>query len=618
MKTTDDRDDVLNALQLAAMAMLLPWTWATLTTWLAQATGMRFSLYALLTCLGGAALVMLSPRMAGKPRLPTPKTVALVVTLALIAGLSTLAFNRPDADDYNYLPNAAYFVAHPDAAMGFRVHYLHSPTHALHSFAWGTSTPFEYAQAAVASVTGLDFLDVYYHITPALIGATTFLALLAITLSFVRRPHSAIVATLLALVAVCLIHDTHRAIGNLYLSRAFQGKFAFIATALPFYMHFSLRYFETRSPRILALLAAIAIASLGMTASALFVLIFASLVMSIVFVAAFRSGDAARDVRTLFLQQLPLVPLLAYGLVYKVFFGDSLGANSLANTTWPRTVAGHLDFYFENGFSMSLAVYGLSWILALLLLKGTARRTLLIMGLAPMAVVLNPWIGDRAIALLHLENIFWRLFYILPFPATIAIVFANAHAFLADRSSKIVRTSIDTAALALSAAMLVAVVPMSRGLFNQPFRHKLPESGFPSLDRAMAGTFGGVVLAPHPLSGLIAVRAPNASSIAVKTDVERVLLNEVGMLDDANARIAAAQFLVAGDPSLTRDFQTIVARYRPAHIVVAMPALARVEAALAASGSAYCIALRDEGHVLLSRSMPCLPSAAQPTVSASE
>jgi hypothetical protein len=134
----------------------------------------------------------------------------------------------------------------------------------------------------------------------------------------------------------------------------------------------------------------------------------------------------------------------------------------------------------------------------------------------------------------------------------------------------------------------------------------------------MAGTFGGVVLAPHPLSGLIAVRAPNASSIAVKTDVERVLLNEVGMLDDANARIAAAQFLVAGDPSLTRDFQTIVARYRPAHIVVAMPALARVEAALAASGSAYCIALRDEGHVLLSRSMPCLPSAAQPTVSASE
>lgn len=591
------------------LILLLPFAWAAPLTWLAQAMEMRFAHYAWIFCTGLFVLLFLvlwlmDGKLTFKISLP-PKTVIYAICISMISGGGALLFNRVDADDFYYLANATYFVAHPQSRMGLEINFIYSPDLKLTSFTWGTSTPFEYAQAAIAYVTGFSILQIYYYLNPILMGIGSYFSLFLCTSLFLKRTHANLLGALGAIVVVSFIDDTIRAVGNLYVTRIFQGKVAFLAVALPVYFYVSFLYFGGLSKKLLWLLGIIALASIGMTASSLFILVFASLTVAIVLLVECWMTENLRLLRPICLLQLPLIPVFLYGITYKFFFGKGLEANSLANADWPTTMVGHALFYFNNGFSWSGAIYFSCWLFAIYALAGWGRRVILLWGIVPWFIFLNPWLGDFFIKKLYLENIYWRLFFILPFPLVIAITVSNfveKILLTLPTRSRVISLGATSAFLA---GLLLFFVPTWRNLLNWPIREKIPHPQSVVLEHIFSQGLSGVVLAPDPVSGLIALKAPEAVNIVIRLGVEQVLFSNAGAPDEAWNRFWAAHFLWSADKTHAVDFKKIVLRYRPDHIVVAASAFSTVYSVLASSRNIYCVSMEDDKYVLLTRETHC-------------
>lgn len=529
----------------------------TVLTHLAQMVNLPFQLYAQLAlgiCLVTVAVWFLffKPWTAQISKYDTT-ALLILVGLGFVGSLISLIVNRPDDDDFYYVPNVIFYLQNPQALMGFNIHYLFSSQEPFASFSWATANAYEYIQALIAFGFRLRYLDVYYLIMPALAGFLIPLALYLAIVHFSDDTFSAVIGTLVTIGIILLLGETHRTFGNFSFVRIFQGKAILLSLGIPLFIAFSMNYFAQPTYKTGLGLLFLATGLVGLSSSAIFMLPALACVLALAYVIS--------------MQRYPFTMLVGYfaslgyvvAVALYVFLFWKLGLDnaSPANQGWPTTFFGHVNFFVNPKAPLTpLALIG-STLLAAFVLSGRRRQFLLLWAIASIVLFLNPLSASFLIPHVTSANAYWRMFYIYPFPIMTGIIAATLfthlnHGSLAKRVAVVLTTGI----LLVGLLFLSPTSVFYHQDLGRP-TYKLILHKWRQATAITQVTPAGVMLAPEPIAGIVAMLDARFPQIRVRMDAERTWLPS---LEEANVRIAAAEYIdgKGGDFSA---LQTVVKLY---------------------------------------------------------
>ena len=116
-----------------------------------------------------------------------------------------------------------------------------------------------------------------------------------------------------------------------------------------------------------------------------------------------------------------LAPVAAAAWEFHSIAQRSLSTRSLISTGFPLTFQGQLDFFINPDLPLTPILFCTAFILVLLC--SAHRRFFAIWVVLIFAVFLNPLVIGFILRTVTPETIYWRLFYLLPFPIIVAIAF---------------------------------------------------------------------------------------------------------------------------------------------------------------------------------------------------
>ncbi len=338
-------------------------------------------------------------------------TLFSLLLISLVGALLGLLSFRPDPDDFYYAPNAVYYLKNPGASMGFIVHFIQSESPII-SRVWGTSLPYEYARAAVAYITGADFLTVYYFFTSTLVGGIIPLSYFYLLAQLTNSIHKAVFGTFVAVALVLFMGDTHRAPGNFAFVRAFQGKTLLIAAGIPLFSGATLEFFREASVRAWILLFVTATGLIGATAST------AVLLLALASVLAFAVLLTRRMYKETIRKWVPygasLLYVVSYAILLVIFSTNDLGVESPVNEGWPTTFWGHAGFFLDIKQPVTPVLVLVGTVVALIYGIGRGAYFVALWCIFAVSFYINPLVSNFYISELTSPNIYWRLFYIYP------------------------------------------------------------------------------------------------------------------------------------------------------------------------------------------------------------
>jgi hypothetical protein len=313
--------------------------------------------------------------------------------------------------------------------------------------------------------------------------------------------------------------------------------------------------------------------------------------LAVVLVAAYAAVSQNHKIfiKTLLGYLLSSSYLIVYILVTLMFFDrESVSASSPISEDFPVTFLGHAGFFFEqSGPATPIALIG-STILALLMTSGTARKFILAWIAASIVLFLNPIVSPFIIKYLTTPNIYWRLFYIYPFPLLLGLTGAKIFEYT-SRFSMPVRSGL------ISGMIFILVtshfVPFTTSVlylrteFGWP-RYKMPPEVEKQAVALIAVTPSGPMLAPLPLGGVIAMLSSKYPQMRIFNEAERVWFGKRGMGDEMDRRICASDFLTDDEPDCFPEFQALLGYTNLRSVVIAKSATldSKVSSALNENG----------------------------------
>lgn len=528
---------------------------AVLTAWLhaCQLAGVTFRIYALMApmlAVAAAATAAIWSRPRGSPNVEGELPVRWLVGMGIAAAALALFSYRPDLDDVNYVPNVVHYLAHPDAPLDFRVHYIVGEHGRLATSVFqSTSLSYEFCTAAVSSLLGLPLLSTRYFVFPVFAG---FLAPFAWFYALQRLGHSGRGAAFGALVILCLLPalgDTFRSYGNYAFVRLHMAKAVFLTIALPVWVGAALGFLREGCKRSWWLLACTAATSVGLTGSAIPVLtILAALLGASHWIVA---TPQRPDLRRTFAYGGSLVYLFGYTAAVLAGARRHLGADSALNAGWPTTFGGHFRFMFDAPWPASVVALVAATALALAWSRGYERRFLAAWCALAIALVLNPIVGPWLIEHVTSSNIYWRMFYVFPFPLAAGI--AAACAF--ERRALAGRTTRRAVPIAIAAALLLQVLPCSTyrdiGELGVVPRYRLQLDKFEAATKVGAAAPPGPMLAPLAVAAYLPMTVADRPQMVTRESEMLLWLTSLGeSLDVARTRLSAGDYLAGRGGSI--------------------------------------------------------------------
>ncbi len=509
------------------------------------------------------------------PPLPPPSRHDMaLVALCLLSVLVNLVARRPDADDAWLLNLAVAAADLPDAPLLSRdsLHGLAGPPsgvpaglpiYRLHAI--------ELLAAAIAWLTPLRAIDAAHLLLAPL--AAGLLPLAQARLLRLLVPERWIWGVVFAWLFLVGVGDTHLAYGNFALVRMHQGKSLLASVALPLVAAYALEFAREPRPLRFARLAAMQIAALGASGSALWI---APAVAGLGLACA--------------------LPLTARGLL--------IGAAGLAASAYPLAAG----LTVAEGAQAALAEYGLrpasadraghalgvvlgdgpaagaALLLALaagcLARGGLERRFALIFPLGFLLCLWNPWTAPWLAE--HLTGVptYWRVFWVLPLPTLVGMAL-SAPLRLPSRPLG--------AAVAVSLAAVALVWAPSRSTLSPANRVQLGAPGLKVPPAAFAAAralarhagSGARVLAPYPVATWLSTLHHHPLPLAVRRDYLLSLRQRLGEAEVLRRRRLVA--LVSGgaaDPDQASLLAVAAASGELAAVCVAAGVPATVRRAL--------------------------------------
>lgn len=444
---------------------------------------------------------------------------------------------------------------------------------------------YEFSQAAFAHLSGIDLLWVYYRLAPVLTAVFGVLFMAANLRLLGLTARASAIAALILIPLLLLMGESHRSLGNFTLVRMFQAKCAFIFLGLQMFIALSLLFFREPSVRRWLLLVIGVIAASGMTTSALVMLPLLAPPLFLAWWLVFGHGHSlpnsiARG--TAF--AAAMTPTLAFALDYRRYAEARAAYGSTLNAGFPHSFLGQLDLITGgSALSPSVLLFLLSAIVLAILWREPRHRFLLVTSLFVAVLYLNPWIAPTVMRYLTTENIYWRLFYLLPLPLVIGAAVGTLFERFAEGSR--LRIGLPFACfVALAAAALVS--PTSAVRRDNGVRISLHGYSLDAYAKDAQACLElarpGVVLAPIVLAQDMALLSARHAQVVTRADF---LANALFSSHGEFVQRMSAAAVISGSGGRLADLIAVIQRQKPSTVVIAR----------AASSAAVAEALRDEG-----------------------
>lgn len=242
-----------------------------------------------------------------------------------------------------------------------------------------------------------------------------------------------------------------------------------------------------------------------------------------------------------------------YLIIYMAFVAlkDGVGNAAFFNTSYPATFAGYLSFF--GSITMPTPLLTILFCLgAIVFTKGTKRVFLTWWVILAIFLVLNPLSGDLLIR--FFRGIFYRMFYILPFPISAGILTSRLSSLVSGMKRKI-SISMAYGALILIPVSLTLAIPSS--IFRNPI-YALGDwsqhEEYLTAEAIISKTPKGLMLCPYPISGAIRMLSADYPQMITREDMVQYYLDVQGRKTEAELRLETDQFLSGS----TQDSKTML------------------------------------------------------------
>jgi hypothetical protein len=392
------------------------------------------------------------------PAKSKPADILLFFLAISVSVLATVGVHRPDADDSLYINMSVSVLDAPYRAM-LATDTLHGipggfylPTYRVHTV--------ELLTALIADLTGLEPIAVAHLLLPPVFAFLSVCAAARLFQIFLRTNWAW--AALVLVVVLIVARQTHWMYGNFAYVRLFQGKAVLVTLMIPLIVTYAIEFFTTRRMTNWGLLALAQISAVGFTANALYV---APIAAGLALAGCWRpSWETTRRVGFGLLASF--YPLLL-ALLVKQEMAHKMLHTELVGKFLPLEDA--VDKFFGSGVTQWAWLVTLTGAWALLR-DPASRRWMIGFAFGFMLVFMNPLLDEFWAANLTGSHLIWRLFWVVPLPALLAILLTGTVHFGRSKGLAIKWT-------AVSAALLV----MSIFVFGRPYANGNIVIGMPRL-----------------------------------------------------------------------------------------------------------------------------------------
>lgn len=466
-----------------------------------------------------------------------------VLIVSLAGGWLAASINRPDIDDSIYAPKAVYYTENIDSELSKSLTWIAGLPQTAFT---GIFQYYETIQAALATRLHVPFLCIYHITFPAIVGFLTCISIFLVLSLFDQRRWPPLIALSFLLLIILSLGETHRAFGNLSFARAFHAKFMFIAVGVPAAIYFSLQFLTLGTLWSWIVLTCIGIGMAGATTTAL---IFLPFLFSLVVLSYLLNEGKDFVWKRTFLLLIKyissLVPVAFIALDFLLYAQDNIATGSFINSAFPGNFEGHLRFILHPDYPLTPILFFASFITLLFF----SRYRLFFLYWIALAILLflNPFVSRFIIHHITTENIYWRLFYLLPFPIIVGIAYMS----ILRLNISFVITSIIITGVAFYFAFwgpTRVIRPENHAVFGFP-AYKIHEPEL-SLAREIATTVPkGSMLAPLEISSNILLFSSKYPQFHMREDFLGFVLLKGGRLADFTDRLKLFRYLYQNESS---------------------------------------------------------------------
>jgi hypothetical protein len=245
-----------------------------------------------------------------------------------------------------------------------------------------------------------------------------------------------------------------------------------------------------------------------------------------------------------------------YGVFLKFNATLDLGLKSPINMSYPTTLQGHVELLVWPERPVTLLVWLIALVLFIMIVKAW-RRTFIIVWIAATCILfVNPWSARLLIDYVTTPNIYWRMFYILPFPLIVGVG-GSEFLKLLGRVLKL-RAVLIVAPIAVFSLLAYFVMLLDNyyawmGIYPYKFYPQQIEFAREVIEHSPPGT----LLAPPEIGSIVPIFSADYRLISAHPEIVSLWMAAYDAPSEANLRIGAAQF-VAGDTQRRNDFLRIL------------------------------------------------------------
>lgn len=450
-----------------------------------------------------------------------------------------LFYGRPDEDDVDYFHRAVWQLEHLAEPFS-TTDTAHEVTGLQRGSPFHMTTALEPVSALLARVLGVSPLQMWHNVA----GAAALFALPLVYFALLRLyrlgPGFSLFGTGCVLAFLAMSGDTHRDWGNFTLMRAWQGKCVLIGVFVPAQHLFANRWLLLGRARDLLLLHVLALAGIGLSATAMFLLPWAG-GMALAGLAVAGARKPRHRKRILLWASTLAWPAL-FALLQVTGALPLVADARIWDEGWPRTPLSTLVMIVPAGGPTFLAA-GFLVLAGAIAPRRVLGRALLLATATGLGLFLLPTTYDLVVRVVH-PAVMWRLVYAIPLPLAAGLAGAAAARMLFPFLPG--RRSIAGAAVLASALVLV---PLVKKPALDPALRKPPGAlkfrGFDLVaSRLLAAAIDpeATVLAPERIAVVLPLVQPSLRFAAIRPASTFHAFSNAGRADEGQLRLILQQW----------------------------------------------------------------------------
>lgn len=339
------------------------------------------------------------------------------LTGSIFTGLTAIFINRYSGDDGSYLSKAVFYSENPQSILDYSVTWIANiPSDAKVFIHFN----YETLSAILAWLLKLKLLTVSHLFFPFIIGFIFFISIYLVTSFLEEDKLNKFYVSILFIFLLLILGETSRNFGTYSFGRMHQGKSIVLFLGFFTWTYFSLNFFIKRNLRnfLILLFVGFTLSEISTTG-----IIFIPILSSVLFLSyQFYSKNllSYNFLKYGFAYLVVLIPVLLNGLMLKAQISTKVQQNlesKFSSNYWDQ-----LSFFIGE-IPLTIYLFFISLVFLLFFNKNRINKFFLFWIFISFILYLNPITSPFIMKYVTTNSIYWRLFYILPFPFILILIF---------------------------------------------------------------------------------------------------------------------------------------------------------------------------------------------------